>query len=86
MQLSESVRASEVSFNEGMLRLAAVHGRTVEFRYAKSPSAPIETRSFVPENVYVTRNGDTIVVGPDPDRDDVRAFRLDRILGDVTLL
>lgn len=85
MQLSEVVRASDVSFNEGMLRLAAVHGRTVEFRYSKSATSPVETRTFVPESVYVTRNGDTVVVGPDPDREGVRSFRLDRILGDVVI-
>lgn len=35
MQTVPEAKASEVSFNEGILRLAAVHGRKVEFRYEK---------------------------------------------------
>lgn len=85
MQQHTIVRASDVSFNEGILRLAAVHGRKVEFRYAKSDSAPVEARSFVPESVYETRDGNTVVVGPDEDRGGIRGFRLDRIKGDVSV-
>lgn len=80
---AHTVRASDVSFNEGVLRLAAVHGRLVSFRYAKSETAPIETRAFVPESVYVSRDGNTVVVGPDTDRESVRSYRLDRIKGEV---
>jgi predicted DNA-binding transcriptional regulator YafY len=86
MQLDSPVRASDVSFNEGLLRLAAVHGRKVEFRYAKTDTAPIEYRSFVPEAVHHTREGNTVVVGPDDDRaGEYRSYRLDRIKGEVTL-
>lgn len=83
MHLTDVVRASDITFNEGVLRLAAVHGRRVEFRYAKSEGAPVEHRSFVPEAVHVTRKGDTVVIGPDPDRDGIRSYRLDRIKGEV---
>lgn len=83
MQKIPTARASEVSFNEGVLRLAAIHGRVVQFRYAKSDSAPIEMRSFIPEAVAVTSDGKLVVFGPDSDRDAYRAFRIDRIKGDV---
>ena len=83
MQMSEVVRASDITFNEGVLRLAAVHGRKVGFRYAKSSSAPIEHRSFVPEHVYTTRDGNVVIVGPDEDREAPRSYRLDRIKGEV---
>ena len=85
MQAVPTALASDVSFNEGLLRLAAVHGKFVQFRYAKSETAPIETREFVPSAVYVTRDGNTVVAGEDNDRDAVRAYRLDRIKGEVKL-
>lgn len=82
----EVVRASDISFNEGVLRLAAVHGRKVEFRYAKSATAPVEARSFVPVSVASTKEGNIIVIGPDEDRDGaIRAYRLDRIKGEVSI-
>lgn len=86
MQLTDIVRASDITFNEGVLRLAAVHGRKAEFRYAKSASAPIEHRSFVPESVYTTRDGNVVIVGPDEDRSgEYRSYRLDRIAGEVSI-
>ena len=84
MQAVPEAKASEVTFNEGILRLAAVHGRLVEFRYAKLPDAPIESRSFVPEKVFLTEGGYHTVVGPDPDREgEYRMYRIDRIKGEV---
>lgn len=78
------VRASDVSFNEGLLRLAATHQRTVEFRYAKGSGTVIETRSLVPQDVREV--GDHLTfIGHDPDRDDVRAYRVDRMKGEVTI-
>jgi len=86
MHLNDVVRASDITFNEGVLRLAAVHGRVAEFRYAKSDSAPIEHRSFVPESVYTTRDGHVVIVGPDEDREgQYRSYRLDRIKGEVSI-
>jgi predicted DNA-binding transcriptional regulator YafY len=81
----DAVLASDVSFNEALLRLAAIHERTVEFRYAKGKSGrTIETRRLVPQEVRQV--GDHLTfVGFDPDRDDVRAYRVDRMKGEVTV-
>lgn len=79
-----TVRASAISFNEGILRVAAVHGKTVTFRYVKENSTVIETRSITPEKVeYI--DGNVVVTGVDPDREDYRAYRLDRITGEVKI-
>jgi predicted DNA-binding transcriptional regulator YafY len=78
------VRASDVSFNEGALRLAAAHGRTVEFRYAKGKDGTnIEIRRLVPHEIKPGKDGALIFLGHDPDRDDVRAYRVDRMKGEV---
>ena len=73
--------AKDVSFNEGMLRLAAIHKRQVTFRYAKGDGGFIEQRNLNPERVE--DDGES-VIGRDPDRDDVRRYRLDRIKGEVS--
>ncbi len=79
-----AVLASTVSFNEGILRLAAVHGRLVTFRYAKADGKNIETRAFAPVTVATSAKGAVYFTGPDPDRDDgLRNYRLDRIKGEV---
>lgn len=80
------VMATTISFNEGVIRLAAIHGKTVEFRYVKSSAHAPETRRFVPSSVR--GSGDTLAfVGKDPDRDnDYRSFRLDRIKGTVAVI
>lgn len=85
MQAIADAKASEITFNEALLRLAAVHGRLVRFRYAKTNTAPIEDRQFVPEGVYSTRDGNVVIVGQDDDREGTRSYRLDRIKGEVTL-
>jgi predicted DNA-binding transcriptional regulator YafY len=84
------VRASEIPFNEALLRLAAAHKRAVTFRYAKGDGSTIETRSLVPEKLVEVedkKSGDTHMtfVGYDPDRDDVRAYRVDRMKGEVSV-
>lgn len=79
------VMASTISFNEGVIRLAAIHGKTVEFRYVKSSASPPETRRFVPTSVE--GQGDNLrFVGRDTDREDFRSFRLDRIKGTVGVI
>lgn len=79
------VSAKELSFNEGAMRLAAIHGKTVEFRYVKGDSRIIESRRLVPSSVK--GSGEHLrFTGYDPDRDETRAFRLDRIKGDVRVL
>ena len=78
-------RASEVSFNEGIMRLAAVHGQKVQFRYAKGAGTVIETRTLLPETVFEAKDGALLFGGQDPDRDEYRAYRMDRIKGEVTV-
>lgn len=81
----DEIRASEISFNEGLMRLAAVHGKTVTFRYAKGSGANIEQRSLHPETVATDAKGVVRFVGIDPDREEVRAYRIDRMKGEVTV-
>lgn len=82
---AEVVRASDISFNEGIIRLAAVHEKTVEFRYIKGFDAPIETRRFVPSQVG--GSGENLrFLGYDEDREALRSFRLDRIKGTVAVV
>lgn len=76
------VNATDVSFNEGVLRLAAVHNKQVTFRYAKGDGKFIEQRTFVPADV-VSKDGHITFKGFDPDREEVRAYRVDRIKGEV---
>lgn len=80
----DAVLASSVSYNEALLRLAAAHDRTVEFSYSKGDGRVIERRRLQPESVREVK-GHMTFTGFDPDRNDVRAYRLDRISGEVTL-
>lgn len=75
---------TENTWNEAILDLAAAHGRTVSFSYEKSGSRTIEKRRLEVEHVLEGRNG-VLVVGQDPDRQDVRSFRVDRIVGSVSV-
>lgn len=81
--------AGDISLNEALLRVAAIHGVEAEFRYAKGESGSvIETRRLVPSELRASRDGKLSFVGQDPDRDDrggIRQFRLDRIKGLVTI-
>jgi len=79
------VLASTISFNEGVLRLATIHNKTVEFRYTKAGSSVIETRRFTPSSCL--GEGEHFrFTGYDPDRDGTRAYRLDRIKGTVAVI
>jgi predicted DNA-binding transcriptional regulator YafY len=78
-----SVKASAISFNEGVLRLAQIHEKVVEFRYEKRADAPIESRRLKPTSITIAEGGAMSFVGYDPDREDTRSFRVDRIRGDV---
>lgn len=79
------VLASTISLNEGLLRLATVHGRQVKFRYQKDGSPYIESRAFKPSSC--TGEGEHFrFTGYDPDRGATRAYRLDRIKGTVELV
>ena len=78
------IRASEVSFNEAVLRVAAAHNRQVTFRYAKGDGSMIETRVLVPSKVKEV-DGHVTFSGYDEDRDQIRAYRMDRMKGEVRL-
>lgn len=80
----DAVLASDVTYNEAVLRLALVHSRTVRFGYAKGDGSFIETRRFEPDAVREV-DGHLTFTGWDPDRREVRAYRLDRIQGEVSL-
>lgn len=80
----KAVLASEVSFNEGLIRFAGVHDREVAFTYVKTPGSPVEHRRLKPTKV-TQHNGHVNFFGYDPDRGEVRQFRSDRIRGEVTL-
>lgn len=79
------VRASEVSFNEAILRVAAAHNRQVTFRYAKGDGNMIETRVLVPSRV-MNVDGHVTFSGYDEDRNQVRAYRMDRMKGEVKIV
>jgi predicted DNA-binding transcriptional regulator YafY len=76
------VNANE-SLNVTMIRVAQAYEKPITFRYAKGKTGrTIEQRSLVPHEVKSF--GDHLtVVGFDPDRDEVRAYRVDRIKGNV---
>lgn len=83
----ESTVSIEVSegdtFNDALIELAIKHDKTLKFGYAKGKGEVIENRRIVPAAVKVV-NDHSVVIGHDPDRDDIRAYRLDRIKGTVT--
>lgn len=69
-------------FNTAAFQLAVKFERVVTFRYAKGEAGRnIETRKVLPSNV----SDDGLVVGHDPDRNGVRAYRVDRVVGEVSL-
>jgi predicted DNA-binding transcriptional regulator YafY len=80
------VKASTITLNEALLRLAILHDLEVEFRYAKGSGSVIETRHLKPAKIENSRDGYLRFVGVDPDREAPRGFRVDRIKGRVTLV
>jgi predicted DNA-binding transcriptional regulator YafY len=74
---------SAADYNESLLRLAVAHNETVAFTYAKGNGGVIEQRRLNPESVFTNKRGDLLVGGQDPDRDDYRAYRVDRIKGRI---
>ncbi len=87
--MPSTVRASEISFNEGLVRLAAVHNKTVRFNYAKADGRVIESRRLAPSGVNVIDAGKSTehitFAGYDPDRELPRYYRLDRIKGEARI-
>jgi predicted DNA-binding transcriptional regulator YafY len=83
---TDLVKASDLSVNDALIRIAALHGLRVSFRYAKGDSSPVETRQFVPASLKVYPDHTTFV-GKDSDRSlAFRSFRTDRIKGTVAIL
>jgi predicted DNA-binding transcriptional regulator YafY len=72
-------------YNESVLALAIAHDREVEFGYAKGDGALLERRSLIPAEVKQVK-GHQIVIGFDPDRESVRAYRLDRVKGEIRVV
>lgn len=72
------------TLNEQLLQVAINNDVEVEFAYAKGSGAVIEQRRLNPVTLSVAK-GHQIVTGFDPDRDDIRAYRLDRIKGTVSV-
>lgn len=73
---------AKTDYNRAIFRFAAKHDREVRFRYAKGPKqAQIEERSISPLSVK-----GNLVVGLDSDREDYRSYRLDRVLGEATIV
>lgn len=81
------VAAVEHSAVEAVMNLAGQYGRTVEFSYAKPSNGAIEHRRLAPSDngVQTAANGAKYVAGWDPDRQEPRSYRLDRITGGVLL-
>lgn len=71
-------------WNTDALFAAIEYERTAEFSYEKAGSV-IERRVLKPESINTTRAGKLVVVGEDQQRDETRVFRLDRIVGYVTV-
>jgi predicted DNA-binding transcriptional regulator YafY len=69
------------SLNATLLQHGIDSKLTCRFRYAKGNNeSVIETRFLVPYNIVSIGDHET-VMGYDPDRDEPRAYRLDRIKG-----
>ena len=89
--LSEDVPAIRTettgdSLNEDLILVAVAHDRPIRFRYAKGSGATIEVRTLKPEKVTEAgADKHAVVQGYDPDRDDFRMYRLDRIKGKVAI-
>jgi predicted DNA-binding transcriptional regulator YafY len=82
---SNLVKASDLSVNDALIRVAELHGLRVRFRYAKTVTAPVETRTFVPKGLQVLADHTTFN-GIDEDRGGFRSFRTDRIKGTVEVV
>lgn len=82
---SGQTHAGELTLNEGLLRLAAVHKVAVNFYYLKEDTNEGEYRSFEPTRFTSVPSGAHLVAGFDRRRNQFRSFRLDRIEGLVEL-
>jgi predicted DNA-binding transcriptional regulator YafY len=74
----------EQKWNLDALLLAGIHGREAEFRYEHDGSSA--WRWVTPTSIdYKKKKGRFYITGNDNSIDEVRQFRLDRIVGSVTI-
>lgn len=67
--------------DQDVVRLAIKYGNVVKFRYTKgNDKKVVEYRQLVPDLI-----DEKLIGGTDPDRDEYRTYRQDRILGRVKL-
>lgn len=71
-------------WNLDALNAAAQYDREAVFSYQK-PDDPIRRRTIRVNDVYTAGNGVDLVTGWDLDQDEPRVFRLDRIVGYVSI-
>lgn len=71
-------------WNIDLLNLAAEYERPVTFKYQKDGAEDFVVRTLIPQEILTTRSGNLAVVGEDEDRDEIRSFRIDRIVGFVS--
>jgi len=81
-----SFTPSGESFNADAIALAIAYDREISFQYQKAsgPGGVIERRTLAPSSLMEVKDHQ-LVVGFDMDRESPRAYRLDRILGSVTV-
>lgn len=79
----ESKAPTAESFNLDVAKLAVRHSRKIGFSYTK-PNGDYSDRVLAIEGVLEGSKG-TLLVGHDAEANDFRAFRLDRIDGEVEL-
>lgn len=82
--VNNSTSLASGTLNEKLLALAIEADLSVAFTYAKGEGQFLEERTLEPHEVREVK-GNKLVLGYDVDRDDVRAYRLDRIKGRVAL-
>ena len=75
----------QLSLNEALLLIARDYEAEAEFTYVKADGSSVETRRVIPEALTFTKDNVLLVTGHDDDRNDIRAFRADRIRGTVTV-
>ena len=73
----------ELDWNRAAVAAAIHFEKEISFSYDKGEGV-IEQRRLFPKASYDAPNG-IVITGDDPDRNDVRAFRLDRIQGEVVI-
>lgn len=72
-------------WNIDALTAAAEYGREAEFTYQKPDDDVLTHRRLEVDHLDATKAGEIIVVGYDKTKADVRVFRVDRIVGFVTV-